>query len=173
MPDLSKREMNALIFGIAFVVIFTGWHFGIASSVKKNNNLKQILNSKQAALEEIVLLEQQFMAVSNSKIKTLGNQKKGFSLFSFLDSQAQKSGVKDNVVYMKPVTKKHDNSLYSLITVKVNLKEVHLKELVDFLYLIESSKNNLALTSLSLSKAGEKNMKLDAIIETQTVTLNN
>ncbi|MCD4675060.1 MAG: general secretion pathway protein GspM, partial [Desulfobacula sp.] len=78
-------------------------------------------------------------------------------------------GVKENVAYMKPFTKKLETSLYILATVKVKLKEVYLKELVDFLYHIESSKNGVTITSLSLSKAGKEKVKLDAVVETQTL----
>ncbi len=172
MFDLSKREKNVLIFGIIFVVLFLGFQLGVAPVFEKRDTLRRILNEKQAALEEMVKLQQQYLAVSNnSDIKTRVsiNREKDFSLFSFLDDQAQQSGVKENVAYMKPFTKKLEKSLYTLATVKVKLKEVYLKELVDFLYHIESSKNGVTITSLSLSKAGKEKVKLDAVIETQTL----
>lgn len=174
MPNFSKREINVLISGILFVVLFFGYQFGVAAILDKRDNLKRILNEKQAALEEMVVLQQQFLAVSNSfdtKIKALADRKKEFSLFSFLDSQAKKSGVKENVAYMKPFTKDLEKSLYALATVKVQLKEVYLKELVDFLYHIESSKNGITITSLSLSKTGDEKVQIDAVIETQTLML--
>jgi general secretion pathway protein M len=172
MVDLSKREKNILIFGITFVVLFFGFQLGVAPVFKKRDTLKRILNEKIIALEEMETLQGQFLAASNNfDTRTQGftNRKKDFSLFSFLDSQAQQSRVKENVAYMKPFTKKLEKSLYTLTTVKVKLKEVYLKDLVDFLYHIESSKNGVTITSLSLSKAGKEKTKLDAVIETQTL----
>jgi len=174
MYDFSKREKSILIFGITFVILFFGFQFGVAPVFEKKETLKRILNEKQAALEEMVKLQQQFMAVSNNfdtKIQVLTNREKDFSLFSFLDSQAQKSGVKENVEYMKPFTKKLEKSLYTLATVKIQLKEVYLKELIDFLYHIETSKNGVTITSLSLTKTGKEKVKLDAVIETETLLL--
>lgn len=174
MYDFSKREKSVLIFGITFVILFFGFQFGVAPVFEKKETLKRILNEKQAALEEMVKLQQQFMTVSNNfdtKIQVLTNREKNFSLFSFLDSQAQKSGVKENVAYMKPFTKKLEKSLYTLATVKVQLKEVYLKELIDFLYHIETSKNGVTITSLSLTKTGKEKVKLDAVIETETLLL--
>jgi hypothetical protein len=174
MPNFSKREINVLISGILFLVLFFGYQFGVAAVLDKRDNLKRILNEKQAALEEMVVLQQQFLTVSNSfdtKIQALADREKGFSLFSFLDSQAKKNGVKENVAYMKPFTKDLEKSLYTLATVKVQLKEVYLKELVDFLYHIESSKNGITITSLSLSKTGDEKVQIDAVIETQTLML--
>ena len=174
MPDFSKREINVLIGGIIFVILFLGYQFGVVAVLDKRDNLKRILNDKRTALDEMALLQKQFIAVSNnfdSKIQAIADREKGFSLFSFLDSQAQQSNVKENVAYMKPFTKKSENSSYMLSTVKINLKKIYLKELIDFLYHIESSKNAVTITSLSLSKTGKEKQVLDAIIEAQTLIL--
>ncbi len=172
MPDFSKREINVLLSGALFVILFLGYQLGIVGVLDKRDNLKRIVNEKQASLEEMIMLQQKFRAVSNNfdtKTQTLAGRKPGFSLFSFLDAQARKSSVKENVAYMKPFTKKLENSLYDLETAKINLKQVYLKNLIDFLYYIESSKNGVTITSLSLSKTGRENVMLDAIIETQTL----
>lgn len=171
MLDFSKREIRVLIFGAGFVVLFCCFRFGIAPVFDKRNDLKRILNDKKNALEEMVLLQHQFFADTSrfdSDKETLAARKKNFSLFTFIDLQAQQTGVKDNVAYMKPFTRDDKKALYTIATVKVKLKEVYLKELVDFLYHIESSKNCVTIISLSLSKAGKEKLKLDALIETQT-----
>ena len=58
-----------------------------------------------------------------------------------------------------------------LAVVKVKLKDVYLKEFIDFLYRIESSGNAVNITSLSLSKSGKDKLRLDALIEAQTFKL--
>ncbi|MCD4736129.1 MAG: hypothetical protein K8R53_08810, partial [Bacteroidales bacterium] len=71
MFDFSKREKNVLIFGITFVVLFFGFKLGVVPVFEKRDTLKRILNEKQAALEEMVELQQYFLAVSNNfDIKT-------------------------------------------------------------------------------------------------------
>lgn len=172
MFDLSKREKNVFIFGLTFLVLFFGFQLGVVPVFKNKENLNRILNEKQAALEEMIELQKQFFSVSDDfsiKTQDLINRDKHFSLFSFLDSQVQQSGVKQNVAYMKPYTKELDTPLYALATVKVKLDNVYLKDLIDFIFRIESSQNNVSITSLSLSKTGKDKAKLDAIIETQTL----
>ncbi len=172
MPDLSKRENMVLIGGILFVVLFCGFQFGIVPVLEKKDDLKRILGEKNNNLEEMMLLRQQFIAGSKytgSKARILAARPTGFSLFSFLDSQAEQSGVKGNVAYMKPLTKRLDNDLYTLASVKVKLSQVVLKDLVAFLYRIESSENSVDIISLSLSKAGRDKLKIDAVLEAQTL----
>ena len=74
---------------------------------------------------------------------------------------------------MKPFTKSIENSAYKVSSVKIKLSAVYLKELIDFVYLIETSRNAVNITSLSLSKAGKEKIKLDAVIEAETLMQTN
>ncbi|MEN8210889.1 MAG: hypothetical protein ABFR31_04165 [Thermodesulfobacteriota bacterium] len=174
MFNLSEREKNILIAGIIFVVLFFGFQFGIAPVFEKRENLGRILKDKQKALEEMLVLKQKFAAVSNkfdADAQNLKLREGNFSLFSFLDSLVRQSNIKENVAYMKPSTKKLEKSRYMLAVVKVKLKDIYLKEFIDFLYRIESSGNAVNITSLSISKSGKEKLSLDALIETQTFKL--
>jgi general secretion pathway protein M len=174
MFNLSKREINVLTGGGVFLIVFTAAQFVYSPAIEKRDTLERVLSQKQISLEEMDLLQQKFQAVSNqfdTETSTISNRGESFSLFSFLDSQAQQSGVKGNVDYMKPGTKEIENSMYAIASVKLKLQDLYLKELVDFLYRIESFKNGVRITSLSLTKAGKEKTKIDAMIETQTLML--
>ena len=174
MFNLSEREKNILIAGITFVILFFGFQFGVAPVFEKRDNLGRIFKEKQKALEDMLVLKKKFSSVSNkfdADAQTLKLRKENFSLFSFLDTLVQQSGIKENVAYMKPLTKKLEKSNYMLAVVKVKLKSVYLKEFIDFLYRIESSGNGVNITSISLSKSGKEEQRLDVLIETQTLKL--
>jgi general secretion pathway protein M len=174
MRNFSNREKYVLISGGLFLVLFFGIRLGILPIFEKRDNYERILKEKQIALEEMVTLQQQFQAVSSdfdSRKKVLSNRKEGFSLFSFLDAEAQKGGLKDKVAYMTPSSKKMEKSAYSTDTVKFKLTEVYLKELMDLLYHIETSENGVTITALLLTKTGKNNDRLDAVIETETLML--
>ncbi len=174
MRNFSNREKYVLISGGLFLVLFFGIRLGILPIFEKRDNYERILKEKQIALEEMMTLQQQFQAVSSdfdSRKKVLSNRKEGFSLFSFLDAEAQKGGLKDKVAYMTPSSKKMEKSAYSTDTVKFKLTEVYLKELMDLLYHIETSENGVTITALLLTKTGKNNDRLDAVIETETLML--
>ena len=174
MNNLLEREKNILIAGILFVVLFFGFQFGIAPVFEKRDNLTRILKDRQKSLKEMQVLKQQYSTFSNKfdfNAQSLTPRKANFTLFSYLDSLVQQSGIKENVAYMKPTTKKLEKSQYMIAIVKLKLNGVYLKEFIDFLYRIESSKNGVNITSLSLSKAGSNQFLLDAIIETQILKL--
>lgn len=172
MQNLSKREITILIVGIIFVSAFLVVHFGIEPAFEKRDRLKRSIVEKQAALKDMAVLKQEFESVSNrfdTQAQILKTRKKGFSLFAFLDAQIQHSGVKEKVAYMKPGTQKVTGSEYALSIVKLKLKQVYLKELIDFIHRVEGSGNGVSIASLSLIKAGREKDRLDVVIETQTV----
>lgn len=174
MHNFSKREKYVLISGILFLILFFGIRLGILPIFEKRDDYKRILKEKQIALEEMMILQQQFQAVSSNldtRKKDLASRKEGFSLFSFLDAEAQKNGLKDKVAYMTPSSKKMENSNYSTDTVKFKLTEVYLKELMDFISHIETSENHVTITALLLTKTGKNNDRLDAVIETEALML--
>jgi len=174
MRHFSNREKYVLISGVSFLLLFFGIRLGILPIFEKRDNYERILKEKQIALEEMMTLQHQFQAVSSdfdTRKKILSNRKEGFSLFSFLDAEAQKGGLKDKVAYMTPSSKKMEKSAYSTDTVKFKLTEVCLKELMDLLYHIETSENGVTITALLLTKTGKNNDRLDAVIETETLML--
>jgi general secretion pathway protein M len=174
MQKLSNREKYILISGILFLALFFGTRLGIMPIFEKKENYERILKEKQIALEEMITLQQKFQAVSSefdNRKKVLSNRKEGFSLFSFLDAEAQKGGLKDKVAYMTPSSKKIEKSSYAIDTVKFKLNEVYLKEIMDLLSHIETSENGVIITALLLTKTGKNNDRLDAVIETETLML--
>ena len=174
MRNFSKREKYVLISGGLFLILFFGIRFGILPVFEKKDDYQRILKEKQTALEEMMTLQQQFQAVSSDfdvRKRALSFREEGFSLFSFLDAEARKSGLKDNVAYMTPSSKTIENSGYSLDTVKFKLTGVYLKELMDFISHIEISENDVTITALLLTKTGKNNDRLDAVIETETMML--
>ncbi len=174
MRNFSKRETYVLISGGLFLILFFGIRFGILPVFEQKDDYQRILKEKQTALEEMMTLQQQFQAVSSDfdvRKKALSSRKEGFSLFSFLDEEARKSGLKDKVAYMTPSSKMIENSDYSLDTVKFKLTELYLQELMDFISHIETSENGVTITALLLTKTGKNNDRLDAVIETETMML--
>lgn len=51
----------------------------------------------------------------------------------------------------------------------VKLQQVTLKGLMDFLYRLETSGKGVSVLSLSLTRTGDPERHLDAVIETQTL----
>lgn len=170
MFNLSVREKNIISAGLVFLVLFFGFQMGISPVFEKRDTLKRILGEKKTALKEMTGLAKQIMTEYSTAASGPGSEisrPSNFSLFSFIDSQVQKSNLKKSVDSMKPSSKKDAQSRMKIDIVKVKLNQVYLKELIDFIYSIEASPNGVSIGSLSLSKSGKNKDLLDAVIEAQ------
>lgn len=172
--DLSNRDKKVLSFGTVFLFVFCVVEFICLPALDKKDKLERELAVQGKAIDEMQELRLDHRELDKKfdrQIHALSQRSKNFTLFSFLDSQASKTNVKKNVVYMKPVNQDKEKKGYRISKVKVKLKGVYLNNLVDFLYMVETSKNAVDITSLSLTRAGRDKDLLDAVIETQTLIL--
>lgn len=172
MMNISRREKAILTAGIVFLVVFFGYRLLVAPVFEKQEVLQRGVLEKKALIDQLAPMVSRYLSVTgqmNEKNRGLVSRSSGFSLFSFIDQQAEQSGVKENVAYMKPLTKNSpDAGGYSTAVVKIKLNEVYLKELMDFIFRIESSPNSVTISSLSLNRSGKTNKVLDVVMETQT-----
>ncbi len=137
----------------------------------KQKTLARILVQKQAALAEMQILRQKYVERFGTKVsgKSMpGSGQRQFSLFSFMDTQASQSGIKKNVVYMRPFTRKHQGTGQTMNMVDIQLASVNLSDLMTFLSLVESEGQGVVIKSLSLTRKGGKTSPalLDVLMET-------
>lgn len=170
--NLSQRDKKALIICAGFLMVFIAFQFVLVPALDRKQELSDSIAAKEAALGEMISLQQEYSRLSRmnmAETNILSRRAKGFTLFSFLDTLAEKSGVKDNVAYMKPSSRTFNDKNYAVSMVKIKLNTLYLKELVDFLYSVESSRNGVHIRSLSLSKTGKDQTMIDAIVEAETL----
>lgn len=174
MFELSKRDKKIIAAGSVFLVLFSLAWFVYLPAVDKREMLEKRVVSKARDLEKMQALEmtcRQYAKSFDQEKQILEKRGPTFTLFSFLESLSSNSHVKKNVAYMKPFSQDMENSDYIISRVTVKLQQVYLQGLVDFLVGIETSPHGVSVTSLSLTKSGDKGQFLDAVIETQTLAL--
>ena len=169
---LAKRE-KYLVYGTACAItIFLLFEFLIFPVFEKKERFQRGIREKEIALKEILTLSADYQAYQNStKVikEILNNRKKGFTLFSYLEGAAGKAGVKDHIKYMKPnVSKGIGSNSYKESTVEIKLEGVTLKQLIGFLYRIESPENIISIKRISIKKNKQKTGYLDTIMQVLT-----
>ncbi len=166
-----KRDQRAVIAVLVILVVFCLVKWIIAPVFEKEKTLARIFVQKSQALAQMQTMAQTHARLSGStasgRNKTLkGN--KAFSLFAFMDAQAKKHGVKENVAYMRPFTRKGNGAANGFDMVDIQLASVYLSDLAGFISGIESSGHGVFIHSLSLTRreGGENGAMLDVLMET-------
>ena len=168
---LKKREKYSIYAVSGLICLIVLIQFIVSPFIEKRNRLTRALQVKSGQLEEIQLLKLKYDAVNRgaelARVQS-SKRKKGFTLFSFLDKLSDKAGIKNNIVYMKPSTSADKNTGYKTSTVAMKLQAITLKELTSFLHMVETSRNIVYITRLSISKTGKKEPFINALLRVET-----
>ncbi len=172
MGNLSYREKMTVMGGGVLALAFILVQFIYLPAYDRRDDLEQALAAELNALNQIRLLQKEYRSLAPDHSDARGmiqSRNKGFTLFSFLDQKAAKSGVKGNIDYMKPHTRELDNSPFTLSIVKLKLKQIVLRDFTRFIREVESQGTGIWIASLSLNKSGKEKDLLEATIEAQTL----
>ncbi|MGB3211247.1 MAG: type II secretion system protein GspM [Desulforhopalus sp.] len=166
---LNSREKWVLFGGVGFVVCFLILQLVILPVFKSLDNLEKSIVRKKQELNEIKQLQQDYRVLKSEEGTIQGriNQRgAGFTLFTFLDSQANEAKVKKQIMYMKPSTVEGDELNEAMVEMK--LQRITLSDLVGFLRLVESDKNVVFIRRFSIQESGDSQGYFDSILQIVT-----
>jgi hypothetical protein len=170
IKNLEDREKLVLGGGVVFLICFMLFRFAIVPFISAKNNLENSTERKKEELVRIKELQQEHLTLKNEQgtieamIKERGTN---FSLFTFLDQQAEKVQVKKQIQYMKPSTTEGEDTLNETM-VEMKFQLISLEALVGFLRLIESEKNVVFIKRISIQENGTQQGFLDVILQIVT-----
>lgn len=168
LDTLEERERKILGIGIAFVFLYILFNFMVIPFFDYKKKLETGIASSAEQINDIKNLGAKYKKLTGQKrIVNLGSQ--SIALFSFIDSLAGKTGVKDNIDYMKPSKESLEN--YTIEKVEVKISNIDMKSLISFIYEIESSKGNINIKGLTIKKS-DKGDLIDSTIQAEIIKNN-
>lgn len=169
--NLQQRDKLAIaIAGIA-LFIFLFFQVFIFPPLGRREHLRKQIIDKQETFEQMQVQKAEYLALSRNTLNVESRLKRRpatFALFSFIDQLAGKSGIKGNIVSMKPSTSNIKNSSYKLSSVDMNLNALTMEQLTTFLHGLEDAKNVVWIKRISISKADRSEGLLNTVIQTET-----
>ena len=172
--NLNKREKYAVYAASGLIAFFILVQVIIFPIINKKERLERTLQAKTKALEEMCILQSEYGIIREKaglSKKRFEARKKDFTLFSFLDRLADKSGIKNHITYMKPSTSAREKSGYKVSKVEMKLQSITLKQLTSYLHGVETSKNVVSIKRISIVKTGIKEGYINAILQIETVEI--
>lgn len=168
---LGKREKLSVSLGAIFVALFLLVQFMIFPFFDKREAMKRGIEAKRGGLKEIRVLKAEYESFRKGAAgirSHLSSREKGFTLFSFLEHAAGRAGVKDHIKYMKPSDSREDGRLKGSM-VEMKIDRINLRQLVDYLYLIESPEHLVSIKRISIRDSQGAPGYLDAVMQVLTI----
>ncbi len=169
--NLKGRDRLALAVAGAALMIFLVLQLIIFPTIGRRDRLQKEIVSKTEALQEINAskIEYQMLSRNTQDMEARIKQRaKTFTLFSFIDQLAGKSGIKGNIASMKPSTSNIKNSPLKLSSVEMKLNSLTMEQLTTFLHGLENPRNVVWIKRITISKADKNEGLLNAVLQTET-----
>jgi general secretion pathway protein M len=168
--QLAKREKYLIALMVAVVAVAVLFQLLVVPILEGRERMQSSVIGKQKNLQEIVRLSQEFKVLkqdSETLSQRLSRRPANFTLFSFLEKAAGKAGVKNNIKYMKPSASTGKGPFKESL-VEMKLEKITLKQMVDYLKLIESPDDIVSLKRISIQTNKKETQYLDAILQVLT-----
>lgn len=172
--NLKPREKVIIAVAGAILVLFIIANAIIFPIFDRRTRLERKIVSRSSALQEakqIKLEYEKLTSQSKASEAQIKLRPKTFTLFSFLDKLAGQSGIKKNIIYMKPSSTNLKDSPYSLSLVELKANALTMEQLLKFLHGVETSPNMVWVKKASLSKGEKDNDLINVILQVETFEL--
>lgn len=171
MIRINPRERRTLIVGGCLVVALLIYVLVVSPYLKAMELMDRQIARKSEELKDVLALQQDFFRLKEKTkmLESMVRSTPGFSLLSFLENLATKNQIKNQIAYMKPVTTA-SSERYRESSVEMKIEDITLKQLVDYLYGIEQSRESIRIKRLNIVKKKDTDL-LDVTLQASTFEL--
>ncbi|MGH8055830.1 MAG: hypothetical protein ACREOH_01140 [Candidatus Entotheonellia bacterium] len=170
---LGGREKGIIVAGGVAIVLLLFFQFGLSPALARMKTLDRLVAQKERDVQEMLGLRETYLArkeVIEEVNRSLSRRGQEFAIFSFLEDLANKSGVKGNIMYMKPALST-SGELYRESSVEMKLEGITLQALIQYLYEIERAPQLLRVRRLHIKPRSANPDMLDVTFQVSTFYL--
>ncbi len=170
MMRLSIREKRAVILAASLLALFFLLQLGAFPLLETRKQLQRLALVREAALEEIRSLAGEYEALrrhARDLQAVLAARPGNFSLFSLLEQEAGRAGVKEHVKSLKPFDSATAGP-YRESLVEMKLEGIGLEKLVDYLQRIEKPAQAIRLKRVTIRRNTGEPGRLEAVLQVTT-----
>lgn len=172
LDQLNPREKMIISVGLTALAIALFIYWGLFPLLDRRERSARQALTREKDLREMIAYQGQYEALQRENRRTttlIAQRPKDFSLFSFLDQLAGTTGIKQNIVYMKPSTVQEDDRQYRLSRVEIKLDQVTLDQVSRFLYRIETSPHLIQVPRLAIKQTQQESGFLETVLQVETL----
>ena len=171
--NLSKRQRSALLSGGIAILALLAVQFALLPFWEAKKTLHQAIKTREKTLGEMALLAAEYRTIKKHAEKiqqVLARRPQDFTLFSYMEKIAGKTGVKPHIKYIN-AAKGAVSGLYEEVPVEMKLEKITLRQLTDFLYILEDPQELIMVKRIAIAKMKETPEYLTAQIQAVTFQL--
>lgn len=165
---LNRREKYYVTAAAVVIAVFLVFQLVIFPISNKRESLERALVQKTEALQEMRALQSEYFELEETDLQTkseLAQRDKNFDLYSFLNTLADKVGIK--IKSIKPSSSVVNE--VKIATVQVEIDNITTEQFTNYLYQIEYSGNSLRVKPMKITKTSKPEGYIDVSLRVETV----
>jgi hypothetical protein len=171
--NLGGREKLVMIVGGIAVALLLFYRFGLSPALERLRMLDRLVAMKERDLHEMKTLRETYLAqtrLMEEVNQSLAQRGQDFAIFSLLEDLANKTGIKSNIMYMKPALTT-PGELFRESSVEMRLESIALQQLTRYLYDIERAPQLLRVRRMHIKPRPANPDQLDVTFQVSTFYL--
>jgi general secretion pathway protein M len=170
---LGGREKVVIIAGVVAVALLLFYRFGLSPAFARLQTLDRLVAVKERDLHQMKTLRETYLAqkrLMEEVNQSLAQRGQDFAIFSFLEDLANRTGIKNNIMYMKPALTAA-GELFRESSVEMRLEGIALPQLTNYLYDIERAPQLLRVRRMHIKPRPASPDLLDVTFQVSTFYL--
>jgi type II secretory pathway component PulM len=166
MAQITSRERLLAAGLIAVVAVWALYSLAVRPACDRVRTLQRTIPEKQVQLRDLQALSARYTVLRNNFTQlreTLASQEPDFQLLPFLETKIERHQLARHVVTMQPDLLQPQPD-YSEVVVTIELHDISLKQLVNFLSDVETSESVVRVGSLHVRKDPHNEARLDSTV---------
>jgi hypothetical protein len=168
--QLTKSQKYTVIAGLVFVAAALLVQFAVFPYFDARQKVRGAIAGSEKTLRELATLGAEYGVLrqrSEEIRRVIERRPPGFAFFSYLEKRAGDAGVKTNIKSINPL-KSAPAGTYEETAVEMRLDKLTMKQLTDFLYVLESREDLVRIRKMSVGKMKESPEYLSVLIQVFT-----
>jgi general secretion pathway protein M len=171
--QLTTSQRRTFTAGLVLVGALLLLQFAVIPYYDARQNVRRMIAKNEKVLRELGVLGAEYGVIrkrSEEIQQALNRRPPGFALISHLERRATEATVKASIRAMNPLPSAAVGA-YEETAVEMKMDKLTMKQLTDFLYLVESPEEMIRVRRISLAKMKENPEYLSALIQVYTYQL--
>ncbi len=168
--QLTQRQKYTVVAVLVLVAAALLFQYALLPYFDARQKVRVAIDKGEKNLRELATLNVEYGILrqrSEEIRRGIERRPPGFALFSYLEKRAGDAGVKPNIKSMSPLQSTMEGA-YAESAVEMKLDKLTMKQLTDFLYLVESPEDLVRIRKMSVGKMKESPEYLGVLIQVFT-----
>lgn len=169
---LARRELALITLGFVFLAVAAFYLLAVAPALSRQQALAALIEEKAGDIRRMEALQQEWSDFQRKRAEAeqvLERRGQGFTLLTYMERISREVGVADRIQYIKPVNFPEAEGPMQPTGIELRYERLDIKELVNFLYRVEQSRNLLRVDRIKIQpsvEAGRRSLEVTLQVNT-------